>query len=97
MSFAAFDGVRRVPPAVNEPIRSYAPDSADRKNLKARIAAMEGEHVEIPVVIGGKRIHTGEYSFEWIYTRGDPHFLDAATYAVFAAERLGKRMAFVLA
>lgn len=60
MSFAAFDGVRRVPPAVNEPIRSYAPGSTDRKNLKARLAAMEGEHAEIPVVIGGKRIHTGD-------------------------------------
>ncbi len=43
-----------------------------------------------------KRQHTGEYTYEWVYTRGDPHFLDAATYAVFAAERLGKRMAFVL-
>jgi len=43
-----------------------------------------------------KRLHTGEYSYEWAYTRGDPHFLDAATYAVFAAERLTKRMAFVL-
>ena len=60
MSFAAFDGTRRVPPAVNEPIRSYAPGSADRKNLKARIASMENEHAEIPVVIGGKRIHTGD-------------------------------------
>ncbi len=44
----------------------------------------------------GKRLHTGEYSYEWVYTRGDPHFLDAATYAVFAAERLARRMAFVL-
>ncbi len=43
-----------------------------------------------------KRIHTGEYTYEWAYTRGDPHFLDAATYAVFAAERLNRRMAFVL-
>src|SRR5215217_4195494 len=60
MSFAAFDGTRRVPPAVNEPIRSYAPGSADRKNLKARIAKMEGEQAEIPIVIGGKRVHTGD-------------------------------------
>ncbi len=43
-----------------------------------------------------KRIHTGDYTYDWIYTRGDAHFLDAATYAVFAAERLAKRMAFVL-
>ncbi len=43
-----------------------------------------------------KRVHSGEYTYEWIYTRGDPHFLDATCYAVFAAERLNKRMAFVL-
>jgi len=60
MSFAAFDGTRRVPPAVNEPIRSYAPGSVDRKNLKARLASMETEQPEIPIVIGGKRVHTGD-------------------------------------
>ncbi|MEP6780418.1 MAG: L-glutamate gamma-semialdehyde dehydrogenase [Gemmatimonadaceae bacterium] len=60
MSFAAFDGTRRVPPAVNEPIRSYAPGSAEKKSLKARIARMESESVEIPIIIGGKRIHSGD-------------------------------------
>ncbi len=60
MSFAAFDGTRRVPPAVNEPIRAYAPDSAERASLKARLASMASEQPEIPVVLGGKRIHTGD-------------------------------------
>ena len=60
MSFAAFDGTRRVPPAVNEPIRSYAPGSAEKKSLKARIARMESEQIEIPIVIGGQRIHSGD-------------------------------------
>ena len=32
-----------------------------------------------------------------IYTKGtDPHFLDAASYAIFAAERVTSRLAFVL-
>jgi len=60
MSFAAFDGTRRVPPAVNEPIRTYAPNSPERASLKRRLSQMEGEQVEIPIVIGGKRIHTGD-------------------------------------
>jgi 1-pyrroline-5-carboxylate dehydrogenase len=60
MSFAAFDGTRRVPPAVNEPVRSYAPGSPERRSLEARLARMAGEQVEIPVVIGGKRVHTGD-------------------------------------
>lgn len=59
MSFAAFDGTRRVPPAVNEPVRSYAPGSPERASLERRLEQMAAEQVEIPVVIGGRRIHTG--------------------------------------
>lgn len=43
-----------------------------------------------------KAIHTGNYIYEWIYTRGDPHALDSVTYAVFAAERLPKKISFAL-
>ncbi len=60
MSTAAFDGSRRVPPAINEPIRAYAPGSPEKGSLKARLASMATECPEIPVVVGGKRIHTGE-------------------------------------
>ena len=35
----AFTGVRRVPPPVNEPIKSYAPGSPERAELKARLGA----------------------------------------------------------
>ena len=35
-----FNGHRRVPPPVNEPIRSYAPGSPERASLKARLTAM---------------------------------------------------------
>ena len=59
MSFA-FDGARRVPPAVNEPVRQYAPNSPERASLKRRLEQMAAEQVEIPIVIGGKRIHTGD-------------------------------------
>lgn len=59
MSFAAFDGTRRVPPAVNEPVRSYAPGSPERASLQARLDRMATEVAEIPVVIGGRRILTG--------------------------------------
>jgi 1-pyrroline-5-carboxylate dehydrogenase len=55
-----FNGVRRVPPTVNEAIRSYAPGSPERASLKARLAAMSTEQPEIPVIIGGKEIRTGD-------------------------------------
>jgi 1-pyrroline-5-carboxylate dehydrogenase len=54
-----FNGRRRVPPPLNEPVRSYAPGSPERASLKARLAAMAAETIEIPLVIGGKDIRTG--------------------------------------
>ncbi|MBI1808675.1 MAG: L-glutamate gamma-semialdehyde dehydrogenase [Gemmatimonadetes bacterium] len=60
MSHYANNGVRRLPPIANEPIKSYAPGTADRAELKARLAAMEKECPEIPLVIGGKEIRTGD-------------------------------------
>jgi 1-pyrroline-5-carboxylate dehydrogenase len=51
--------VRRVPAPVNEPVRTYAPGSPERQELKARLDAMAKEKVEIPVVVGGREIRTG--------------------------------------
>ncbi|HEX6324716.1 MAG TPA: aldehyde dehydrogenase family protein, partial [Vicinamibacterales bacterium] len=56
---AAFAGVRRVPTPINEPIKSYAPGSPERAELKARLDAMASERIDIPVIIGGKEIRTG--------------------------------------
>ena len=57
---AGFSGTRRVPPAVNEPVKSYAPGSPERAELKARLASMAKERIEIPIIIGGEEIRTGE-------------------------------------
>jgi 1-pyrroline-5-carboxylate dehydrogenase len=57
---AGFSGTRRVPPPVNEPVRSYAPGSPEKLALKARLASMARERVDIPIIIGGKEIRTGE-------------------------------------
>ena len=57
---AAFNGRRRVPPPTNDPIRSYEPGSAERASIKARLTALAGEQVDIPIVIGGKEIRTGD-------------------------------------
>ena len=56
---AAFAGVRRVPEPINEPSRSYAPGTPERAELKARLASMAAEKIDIPIVIGGKEIRTG--------------------------------------
>jgi 1-pyrroline-5-carboxylate dehydrogenase len=56
----AFNGSRRVPPPLNEPIKSYGPGSPERAELKARLKAMAGERIEIPLVIGGKPVRGAE-------------------------------------
>jgi 1-pyrroline-5-carboxylate dehydrogenase len=55
-----FNGTRKVPPPVNEPVKAYAPGSAERAELKARLAAMAKERIDIPLVIGGKEVRSGE-------------------------------------
>src|SRR3954469_20076188 len=59
-SHAQFNGHRRVPPPVNEPVRQYAPGSAERASLKAKLAAMAAETIDMPLIIGGKECRTGE-------------------------------------
>ena len=54
-----FNGIRRVPDPVNEPVKAYAPGSAEKAELKARLAAMASERIEIPLVIGGKPVRSG--------------------------------------
>jgi 1-pyrroline-5-carboxylate dehydrogenase len=57
---AAFAGVRRVPQPVNDQNRSYAPGSPERAELKARLKSMAAEKIDIPIIIGGKEIRTGQ-------------------------------------
>jgi 1-pyrroline-5-carboxylate dehydrogenase len=54
-----FAGRRRVPRPENDPNLSYAPGTAARAELKARLNQMAGETVDIPIIIGGKEIRTG--------------------------------------
>src|SRR5581483_250283 len=55
----SFNGHRRVPPPVNEPVRSYTPGSSERASIKARLKQMAGEKIDIPLFIGGKEVKTG--------------------------------------
>ncbi len=54
------DAIVSVPDPVNEPVLAYAPGSPEKARLKAALAAVEREVVEIPCVIGGERILTGK-------------------------------------
>ncbi|MGI6628487.1 MAG: L-glutamate gamma-semialdehyde dehydrogenase [Bacillota bacterium] len=43
----------------NEPVLSYAPGTKERAQLKARLAELKTQDIEIPLIIGGKEIRTG--------------------------------------
>jgi 1-pyrroline-5-carboxylate dehydrogenase len=55
----AFNGNRRVPDAFNEPVRSYAPGTPERDELKAMLKTVAGERPEIPLIIGGEEVRSG--------------------------------------
>jgi len=54
------DAFFKLPKATNEPVLSYAPGSAEKIALKAKLAEMKGQTIEIPQTIGGKKIMEGE-------------------------------------
>lgn len=54
MTFGNF----KVPTPINEPVKSYAPNSPEKKELKAMLAQMKSEVVDIPMYIGSERIYT---------------------------------------
>ena len=48
--------LQSVPKAYNEPVKNYAPNSPERASLKTMLEKMKTEQVEVPMVIGGKRV-----------------------------------------
>jgi 1-pyrroline-5-carboxylate dehydrogenase len=53
------NGIPRIPTPVNEPVRAYGPGSPEKAALKQRLESMLGECPDIPLVIGGKEVRTG--------------------------------------
>ncbi|MBR8535933.1 L-glutamate gamma-semialdehyde dehydrogenase [Carboxylicivirga sediminis] len=52
-------GIFQVPPAVNEPIKSYAPGTPERAELKKMLEELRSQELDIPMFIGGEEIRTG--------------------------------------
>jgi len=44
----------------NEPVRGYAPGSPEKSSLKRRLSEMLRETIDIPVIIGGREVRTGD-------------------------------------
>ena len=56
------NGIIKVPTPFNEPIFSFAPGSPEKKALKKQLEKMLGEEIEIPLIIGGKEVRTGDFA-----------------------------------
>jgi 1-pyrroline-5-carboxylate dehydrogenase len=54
------NGVFSIPFPENDVIRSYAPGTKDKALLKKRIKELKSEVLDIPIIIGGKEIRTGD-------------------------------------
>lgn len=54
------NGIFPIPQPVNEPVRSYAPGSPEKRSLKAALKEMRSREIEIPLLIGGKEVRTGK-------------------------------------
>ncbi|MBD3288602.1 L-glutamate gamma-semialdehyde dehydrogenase [candidate division KSB1 bacterium] len=53
------NGFFEVPYPKNEPVKSYSPGSPEKKSLKATLSEFRKKQIEIPVVISGKEVKTG--------------------------------------
>tara|TARA_R110002072_G_scaffold110599_3_gene238436 strand:- start:6688 stop:8319 length:1632 start_codon:yes stop_codon:yes gene_type:complete len=61
-------GFYKVPIAVNEPVKSYAPGSPEREEVLKTYKSMYNSTVEVPLYINGKEIRTGNTA-----TMSPPH------------------------
>jgi 1-pyrroline-5-carboxylate dehydrogenase len=64
----------RPPPPHNEPVLGYEPGSPERSEVQSRLAEMAAEPIEIPVVIAGEEIRTGE-TFDAVMPHDKEHVL----------------------
>ncbi len=54
------NGIIKVPVPSTEPVLGYAPGSPEKASLKAQLKKMLSEEIEIPLIIGGKEVKTGQ-------------------------------------
>ncbi len=56
------NGIIKIPRPSNEPVYSYAPGTHEKEALKKQLEKMLGEKIEIPLIIGGKEVKTGNFA-----------------------------------
>jgi 1-pyrroline-5-carboxylate dehydrogenase len=72
------DAQLSVPVPRNEPVRGYAPGSAERASLQARVDAMRGDRFDLTMTIGGVRSMAGGPTIEVVEPHRRHHVLGVA-------------------
>jgi 1-pyrroline-5-carboxylate dehydrogenase len=67
-------GIFRLPKPQNEPVKDYAPGSPERQEIEAKLEEMRSQRIEIPLVIGGEDVRTGD-TFEAVMPHAKEHVL----------------------
>jgi 1-pyrroline-5-carboxylate dehydrogenase len=67
-------GIFRVPEPHNEAVLGYAPGSPERDELRQRLDELSNQRLEIPLVIGGEDVETGD-TFEAVMPHKRNHVL----------------------
>jgi 1-pyrroline-5-carboxylate dehydrogenase len=78
------DAVTTVPVPTNEPVRGYAPGSAERESLLRRIGELEGEWHELTMTIGGRTRMAGGDAFQVVQPHDHEHVLGTSAQATTA-------------
>ncbi len=90
-------GYFNYPMPVNEPVLSYAPGSKERETLKATLAKLKSEQVDVPMYIGSKEVRTNKkvaihppheiaYTLGYYYEGDERHVKQAIDAALAAKE-----------
>lgn len=54
------NAIFQVPTPQNEPVYDYAPGTPERAQLKGALSGLSAQQIEIPLVIGGEEVRTGD-------------------------------------
>ncbi len=91
-------GVFNVPTPTNEPVKSYAPGSPERAELKKMLAHLRSQEVDIPMYIGGQEVrsnstsrlsppHDHKHTLGHFHKSGKEHVQQAIDAALAAREK----------
>jgi 1-pyrroline-5-carboxylate dehydrogenase len=69
------DAVTNVPFPGNEPVKGYAPGSAERAALEQKIKEMAGERADLTMTIGGQQRHGGGDAIQVVQPHNHRHVL----------------------